>query len=87
LIIINYSKPTSGANALTNSPFLVIDDNQLRLTKIERIEAFEFQKFKLSSPLMYALDLEFQLLIQIKMTYIKSKLPLNFAICGVPKSV
>jgi hypothetical protein len=26
-------------------------------------------------------------LIQIKMTYIKSKLPLNFAICGVPKSV
>jgi hypothetical protein len=32
LIVINYPKPTSGANALTNSPFLVIDDNQLRLT-------------------------------------------------------
>jgi hypothetical protein len=32
LIVINYPKPTTGANALTNSPFLVIDDNQLRLT-------------------------------------------------------
>ena len=36
---------------------------------------------------MYALDLEFQISINIKMTYIKIKLPLNFAIRGVPKSV
>ena len=36
---------------------------------------------------MYALDLEFQILINIKMAYIKIKLPLNFAIRGVPKRV
>jgi len=36
---------------------------------------------------MYALDLEFQILINIKMSYIKIKLPLNFAIRGVPKRV
>jgi len=36
---------------------------------------------------MYALDLEFQILINIKMAYIKIKLPLNFAIHGVPKRV
>ena len=31
LDVINTPKPTSGANALSISPFLVIDDNQLRL--------------------------------------------------------
>ena len=36
---------------------------------------------------MYALDVEFQILINIKMAYIKTKLPLNFAIRGVPKGV
>jgi len=36
---------------------------------------------------MYALNLEFQILNDIKMTYIKIKLPLNFAIRGVPKRV
>jgi len=59
----------------------------LGLHKIERIEAFEFQILRKELPLNICIGFEFQILILIKMAYTKSKLPLNFAIRGVPKCV
>jgi len=51
LDVINTPKPTTGANALLISHFLVIDDNQLWLTlDLKEFKAFEPQNLERAPP-------------------------------------
>ena len=81
----NHPKPTKGLDALSISPFLVIDDNLIKAyKKILNIKAFRFNDLW-EDPLNMCLWIESTKWPQMSIAHIKThrRLPLNYYIRGV----